>query len=555
MLKQVVLPAPLGPIRPVIRPAAISKLQSLTATRPPKRRSRCSTFSIGRHRNRAGIRRSTVSASRALPLSRPKALPPQVALMRTRARTPRAVLSILPRQTKSLQGELSGDFIWVDRRTHPVGSTGGVDLDCPSCGAENAEGKRFCGDCGTPLVLRCPACGAESPPGKKFCGDCGADLTKPSAASAPSPERRSPRPEAERRQLTVMFVRSGRLDRAGGAARSRGSARGDRAPIRAPCAEVIGRFEGHVAKYMGDGVLAYFGYPQAHEDDAERAVRAGLALDRGGRPAATPPTVAPLAARIGIATGQVVVGDLIGEGAAQEQAVVGETPNLAARLQALAAPGGVVIGPGTRAAGRRPVRARPTSARSELKGFAAPVQAWRVVGDSRAESRFEARSATGLTPFVGREHELGMLLDRWRAGQGRRGPGGAARRASPGSASRASRASCASASTSEPHIRLRYQCSPLPHDSALHPVIEQLERAAGFAPRRPARGQARQARGAARRAAPTGSTRRAADRRAARPADRRALPAARADPAAAEASARSRRWSTSSKGSRPTGRC
>jgi class 3 adenylate cyclase len=174
----------------------------------------------------------------------------------------------------------------------------------------------------------------------------------------------------------------------------------------------LARFEGHVAKFMGDGVLAYFGWPKAHEDDAERAVRAGLAVAEAvGH--LSGPGGAPLAARVGIATGQVVVGDLIGEGAAQEEAVVGETPNLAARLQALAGPGAMVISQATRRlvgglfelADLGPQR---------LKGFAEPLAAFRVEGEGRAEGRFEALHGQRLTPLIGREHELGLLLERWR---------------------------------------------------------------------------------------------------------------------------------------------
>jgi Adenylate and Guanylate cyclase catalytic domain/AAA ATPase domain len=172
------------------------------------------------------------------------------------------------------------------------------------------------------------------------------------------------------------------------------------------------RWEGHVAKLMGDGVLAYFGWPQAHEDEAERAVRAGLAIV---------PAVArvglkdggALAARVGIATGLVVVGDLVGEGAAREEAVVGETPNLAARLQALAEPGSVVIAEATRRllAGLFDLESLGSP---ELKGLAAPTACWRVLGERPAEGRFEAHREGPLTPLVGRDEELGLLLHRWR---------------------------------------------------------------------------------------------------------------------------------------------
>jgi class 3 adenylate cyclase len=225
-------------------------------------------------------------------------------------------------------------------------------MECPSCRADVPEGKRFCLECGAALPAPCPSCGSRNPSNAKFCGDCGAKLE---AAAMARPATAS----AERRQLTVMFC-----DLVGSTAlASRLDPEDLREVIGAYqrcAAEVINRAGGFLAKYMGDGVLAYFGYPQAHEDDAERAVRAALELVG---------TVGQLRARerlrvrIGIATGLVVVGDLIGTGAAQEQAVVGETPNLAARLQSLAEPDSVVIAARAppKAASRRCVPARRRS--------------------------------------------------------------------------------------------------------------------------------------------------------------------------------------------------
>src|SRR5215467_4367784 len=220
-------------------------------------------------------------------------------------------------------------------------------MECPSCGAANPDGKKFCGDCGKLLPMRCAVCGAENPPGKKCCADCGAALslhTFSAPAEAASPLPAAPMSSAERRQITVLFC-----DLVGSTALA---SRLDPEDLREiigvyhRCvAETVARFEGFVSKYMGDGVLMYFGYPQAHEDDAEQAVRAGLALvDAVGQLQAPE----PLRVRVGIDTGQVVVGDLITSGDGQERGVVGETPNLAARLQALAEPGTVVIGPHTR---------------------------------------------------------------------------------------------------------------------------------------------------------------------------------------------------------------
>ena len=181
----------------------------------------------------------------------------------------------------------------------------------------------------------------------------------------------------------------------------------------------VARFEGHVAKFMGDGVLAYFGYPKAHEDEAERAVRAGLAVTAViGR--LSDPAGEALAARVAIATGLVVVGDLVGEGGAQEQAVVGDTPNLAARLQGVAPQGQVVIADAT----RRLLGAGFELAdlgEHEFKGISGPVPAFAVTGERPVESRFEAMSGPSLLPMVGRDQELALLLERWaqaKAGEG-----------------------------------------------------------------------------------------------------------------------------------------
>jgi class 3 adenylate cyclase len=231
-------------------------------------------------------------------------------------------------------------------------------------------------------------------------------LSSVPAASAPA----SGSPQAERRQLTVMFC-----DLVGSTALS---SRLDPEDLRDVIgayhrcvAETVGRFDGFVAKYMGDGVLVYFGWPRAHENEVEQAVKAGLAVIEAVAQQRTAQGEV-LACRIGIATGPVVVGDLVGEGAAQEQAVIGETPNLAARLQSLAGPNEVVIGPGTQrlVAGLFDLTDLGSN---EFKGFGEMVRAWRVRGESRVESRFAARSVTGLTPLTGRQHELGMLLDRF----------------------------------------------------------------------------------------------------------------------------------------------
>jgi class 3 adenylate cyclase/tetratricopeptide (TPR) repeat protein len=294
----------------------------------------------------------------------------------------------------------------------------------------------------------------------------------PQATPAASPPAQN---HAERRQLTVMFcdlvgstALSARLDAE--------DLRGIIAAYHRCCTDLIERNGGFVAKYVGDGVLAYFGYPQAHEHDAERAIRAGLALVEAIPKLATT-AGSPLQVRIGIATGLVVVGDLIGAGAAQEQAVVGETPNLAARLQALATPGAVVIAASTHKLTGGLFEYRDLGAVA-LKGLGENVPAWLVLGIGAAESRFEAlRTAT--TPLIGRSEEIELLLRRWE--QAKNGDGQVVLiSGEPGIGKSRIAQTILERLSNEPYTRLRYFCSPHHQDSALYPSITQLERAAGF---------------------------------------------------------------------------
>ena len=292
--------------------------------------------------------------------------------------------------------------------------------------------------------------------------------TASSAPSAPSEDR------AERRQVTVMFS-----DLVGSTALS---ARMDPEDLREvisayqKCvAETVQRFGGFVAKYMGDGVLIYFGYPQAHEDDAERAVRAGLKLVAA---VSDLKTHAPLQTRVGVATGLVVVGDLIGSGASQEQAIVGETPNLAARLQGIAEPNSVVVAESTRKLVGNLFELRDIG-RHELKGLSGAVRAWAALRPSSVESRFDA-FASGVTELVGREEELELLLRRWskaKVGEGQV----VLLSGEPGIGKSRLTAALLERLASEPHTRLRYFCSPQHTDSAFYPIISQMERAAGLA--------------------------------------------------------------------------
>ena len=238
----------------------------------------------------------------------------------------------------------------------------------------------------------------------------------------------------------------------------------------------ISRFEGHMSQFLGDGVLAYFGWPRAHEDDAERAVRSGLAITAAASRLTTP-AARNLQTRIGIATGMVVVGDLIGEGSGQRHAVVGETPNLAARLQGIAEPGTVVIADSTRHLAGDLFELRDMGAHS-IKGITEPTAVFAVTGARSLESRFAARHGE-VTAIVGRDQELALLVERWRqakTGEGQvvllSGEAGVGK-------SRITEA-VIEAARAEPHFLLRYQCSPYHSDSALYPPIQQLTHAAGF---------------------------------------------------------------------------
>jgi class 3 adenylate cyclase/tetratricopeptide (TPR) repeat protein len=286
----------------------------------------------------------------------------------------------------------------------------------------------------------------------------------------------APRDEAERRHLTVMFC-----ELAGSAALSARLEPEDMwgviASYHACIGEVVGRHNGMIARYMDDGVLAYFGYPRAQEDDAEQAVRAALALVDAVANLETNVDAA-LQVRIGIATGTVVVSELlIGETPA-EQAVIGETPNLAARLQTLAEPGTVLICPHTRQLTGGHFDYRDLGALA-LKGWAEPVQVWQVLGPSGVASRFEAMHKTKLPPLFGREEEIELLLRRWRhatQGEGRV----VLLTGEPGIGKSHIALALGERLQSEPHIALRYFCSAHHTNSALFPFIGQIERAAGF---------------------------------------------------------------------------
>lgn len=326
----------------------------------------------------------------------------------------------------------------------------------------------------------CSGCGFANPTGFRFCGGCGASLEPGAPGSFSGGQHTAANAEPERRHLTVLFcdlvgssALSGRLDPE--------ELRDVILSFQLACASVIRRFDGTLSRYMGDGILALFGYPRAHEDDAERAVRTGLGIVEAMAALAVPDGAGgtiPPAVRVGIATGLVVAGDLIGDRPAEQQAVVGETPNLAARLQGIASPNSVVIALDTHALIGRRFDCVDLGTHA-VKGFADPVRAWRVLAPRAAESRFRAAHPLRLTPIVDRDEHLRWLLGLWRdaeQGHGRvvllAGEAGIGK-------SRVVEA-LRERIAGTPHALLNYQCSPHYANSALHPVIRHIESAAGI---------------------------------------------------------------------------
>ena len=285
-------------------------------------------------------------------------------------------------------------------------------MRCSSCNFDNAAGKKFCIRCGVAFGVRCPKCGTENPPEASFCGDCGAGLVVTARTEAEEHAHHiiveQHAVEGERRHLTVLFCDlvgsteiAGHLDPE--------EWREIVAGYHRAAAQAVERFGGHVAQYLGDGVMAYFGWPEAHDNDAERAARAGLAILDAISKLNEHSTHPKLAARVGIDSGAVVVG----AGAGKDTDVFGDTPNIAARVQTAAAPGTVMITTDTHrlVSGLFVVEDHGAQA---LKGIERPVQLYRVVQPSGVRGRFEAAAATrGLTPFVGREDDLRLLMSRW----------------------------------------------------------------------------------------------------------------------------------------------
>jgi len=279
-------------------------------------------------------------------------------------------------------------------------------MRCSKCGSDNREGRKFCAACGAPLIVTCPKCGATNQPEERFCGECGTSLSDAaSAAAAAHIASITASAGGERRHLTVLFCDlvgsteiAARLDPE--------EWREVVASYHRAAAEAITRFGGYVAQYLGDGVMAYFGWPEAHDNEAERAVRAGLAILESISRLNEQPLHAKLSARVGIHSGAVVVG----AGAGKEAEVFGDVPNIAARLQTIAEPGTVLITGQTRrlVAGLFEVEERGAQS---LKGVEQRVQVCQVTQPSGTRRRPSA--GPQLTTFTGREEELRLLLGLW----------------------------------------------------------------------------------------------------------------------------------------------
>ena len=371
-------------------------------------------------------------------------------------------------------------------------------MQCLSCSFDNPEGMKFCGNCANPLSLRCPQCGFDNPPGFAFCGQCATPLTRQTSIPQHAKTQRQQEKqeeetessgllaatyeasEAQRRQLTVMFcdlVDSTALSEQLDPEELREVER----EYQKVCAGVISHFGGHLAKYLGDGLLVYFGYPLAHEDDAHRAARVGLGIiEEMGRlnVRLEQEREVRLSVRVGIHTGLVVAGEMGGGEYRESMGIVGETPNIASRLEGIAEPNTVVISSATYRLVKGFFACHNLGLRV-LKGVSTPVQVYRIVGESGVQSRLEVAATIGLTSLVGREQELGLLLEHWehvKDGMGQvvilNGEAGIGK-------SRLVQM-LKERATGEAHARLEWRCSPYYQNSAFYPVIDLLQRVLEF---------------------------------------------------------------------------
>ncbi len=365
-------------------------------------------------------------------------------------------------------------------------------MHCPNCQSDNRAGAKFCNDCGAPLPLPCPSCGADNRPGAKFCNDCGSLLItsprsstfqvpsspQPSVPGKPPPPSqdlalRTQHSAAERRQLTVLFC-----DLVGSTALSEQLDPEEYREVVQLYQDtgnaVVNRYEGYTAQHLGDGLLVYFGYPVAHEDDAARAVRAGLEIVAAiQRLSPFSSEVKELQVRIGIHTGPVVVGE-IGSGTKRELLAMGETPNVAARLQSLAAPQTVVLSLATQrlAAG---LFAYQDLGSLSLKGLSAPTQVYQALRESDARNRFEVEATIGLTPLTGRDEELALLRRHWE--QAKEGEGQVVLLSGePGIGKSRLMREFRDRVLREDAISIEFHCSPYHQNSAFSPIIDRLQR-------------------------------------------------------------------------------
>jgi class 3 adenylate cyclase/predicted ATPase len=350
-------------------------------------------------------------------------------------------------------------------------------MECPSCKADLPGGSKFCAKCGAPLLRVCGTCGHANQAHSNFCSDCGASLTQdtpaPSAAIRQPPSSPSIL-TAEHRQLSVIFCDV--VDSVALAERLDHENLSDvLTAYQRRATEIIEAAGGLVAQYLGDGILAYFGYPVASEDDAERAIRAGLELVKDVESLA--PGFEKLRLRVGIATGMVLVGERVASAGADQPPIVGGTPNLAARLQSIAEPNTIVIAPSTKRLAGGLFEYADLGLRN-LKGFSQPIRVWQVLGESVVASRFEALRSAHM-PLIGREEEVELLLRRW--ARAKRGEGQVVLVTGEAGIGKSHLTlALQERLAAEAHTQLIYHGSPSHQDSALYPVISQLVRAAGI---------------------------------------------------------------------------
>jgi class 3 adenylate cyclase len=356
-------------------------------------------------------------------------------------------------------------------------------MNCPQCQQDNPANAKFCRECGSRLSLACPQCRAPYEAGQKFCNQCGTRIGSHAEVGTPEPqashqhrhiaEETPPSRnvlDAERRQLTVLFCDmvgftelASRLDPEvlQGIVRS----------YEDTCAACVTRYEGYVFQRLGDGIVAFFGFPLAHEGEAERAIHAGLSIIESLAKLDVP-DAGHLAVRIGIATGLVVV-------SSAEKGAVGETMNLAARLQAIAQPGNIVVSERVRRLAGGAFDYADLGEQT-LKGIEKPTHAYRILGLSEAASRFEAAAGEVLTPLVGREQELALLRERWQLAQDGEGQV-VLLCGEPGIGKSRILNTLRERLQVQGAQALRFQCSPYHVNSALWPSVDNLERALRFA--------------------------------------------------------------------------